>query len=592
MTVKPKAKTPSVSSSVAGRHRILIDEGAMDLKAFQSALSAVEKSGGPNLYFFIVRRSRSLGRVRQVCARTPGAAILTRLPASAEVAPTITFHGGTADQDMLNYGLALTDAVAAPPAASNETVSRAKRLGKALLKPADVTRPVSDLDQAFAAPASLAAAAEMDTLRQLVPAMPDAGQNHHWVWVALGYLRRWFGQIDVILVDFLASVGVLVGVPGQLLRPGRRQKLNQIISNAGKAFVDYAWLSIRSVVPPGPFPAYFGPTDWKVLCPAPSALTSDLEVEFDWLDRAAVSGARTFRSLVWLTYSAAWLAVVAAVRGHLAHDPAISWLPGHISAYALVELVLLSTVAFCVWWLSKLQYRWTACRVGAEQIRVAQMALSVHIAPSFLLSKDRDSADDTPDNQSDGEAHNKHSERHKQAAAVLAYVKRLMRTHPPVYMAGDRSVFDAAAFIRCIVSDQRRYHERNHARLAAVEDALRAINLALFVLVGIVVIKHLAHPFLHLPDWGQALFYTACLPALAATLHGASARLEIARRSDLSEDYRTELHRVEQALDTLLAASAPRMSDLQRLTRRAMEAMGSEADAWHANMLLEPVALP
>src|SRR5262249_5610827 len=126
----------------------------------------------------------------------------------------------------------------------------------------------------------------------------------------------------------------------------------------------------------GPSP-YFAPTGWEKLAPDRTVRpSSPILACFNTLDGSASYGAYIHRDLVWLEHIGAAFAVFAAVAGHIdlgmesLRELGWTWLSVHV--WGVVELITLAMVAGMVgrarW--TELQDRWTACRLGAEQLRI------------------------------------------------------------------------------------------------------------------------------------------------------------------------------------------------------------------------------
>ena len=173
---------------------------------------------------------------------------------------------------------------------------------------------------------------------------------------------------------------------------------------------------------------YFAPDKWTKLAPDQSMLEPRCAIveRFNVLDRSAVYGAYVHRDLVWLEHLGAALAVFAAVLGHLTGHmggSGIEWVGWHhldLWNWGTVELAALGLVALMVIGARgyTLHARWTALRLGAEQLRIAMMSMPLLVLPSALATEDKE-----PDPASHG------SKEAQFGFLALAQVKRTVRAH-------------------------------------------------------------------------------------------------------------------------------------------------------------------
>ena len=233
----------------------------------------------------------------------------------------------------------------------------------------------------------------------------------------------------------------------------------------------------------------------------------------------------------------------------------------------------------------RLQDRWTACRLGAEQLRIARMCLPLLVLQRALISKDTWPSQQRPDAGAVGLNHE-----------VLSEVKRSIRDHGLPRVDGTGSPEQAARWVDCIVSDQIAYHANNHRKLERVESSLRMVAAVLFIAATLAVLAELAphvwHCFPHL-KW--LLLVTAAGPAFAAACHGAATRLAIVHRIALSEDVAQELRTVRDALTEIIhrpRLTAEAWPEIRRQAFNAAEAMGRENQSWHSLVRLQQDTLP
>lgn len=576
-----EAGTVGASTDDGRPAAIYIDQGALIPEEFDAALDRiVEGQGGPNRFVIRIRTAGALATLAEARFAEPAIERLvpaelppvegphwTRFELGADVLDRPDGREAFLDlngRDIEAFGLLLADAVLAPSTGMGRGLTEAAReLGKPLVAARALCDPV---------PITVAREADtiLDTLRRL-----DPEEEGRW---GRPLRRHLFGRLDAVLTDGAAFWA-------KVLSPYHPRHVHWRRHVEKVAAATNPWVRWRT-------DAYFAKDDWHHLCPSRVvAHDGALARQFGWLDRAAFSGARQFRDSVWVIYALAGIAVIAAVAGSLGAQGGAIPTSGKA---AWIELVALLAVVALVWWLhaTRLQHRWTACRVGAEQLRVARMCLPLLVAPRMLLTPDslpsaaKDGGDPAP--ARGWRAWLRRSKpRVDEAAAVVALVKRTIREEGPSALKRGTTVTGAAVWLRCIVSDQLDYHRANHDKLHAMEQFIRMLNGLFFLGAVVIVVLHLRHSD---PAWG--LLVTAGGPALAAALHGASGRLEIARRSDLSHAYAKRLGAIDLALETMIGGGRGTWAELRTLVLDASEAMGSEADAWHATMLPEPVSLP
>jgi len=315
---------------------------------------------------------------------------------------------------------------------------------------------------------------------------------------------------------------------------------------------------------PGP---YFAPDCWRTLAPDPLAVadSSPIVTRYNALDRSAVYGSSIHRDLTWLAHFGAALAVLIAVAGYLSGGTHASPVWGIVELFILVAVVGLVAGARY----SGLQERWTACRLGAEQLRIARMSLPLLVLPPALATEDR-----TP-------KRNGHSSKEaKQGFNALMEVKRIVREHGLPHLDPAFTPTQAANWVQLIVCDQIAYHNRNHRKLERAEARLVTITQSIFGIAAACVVTHF---FWH-SKW--LLLGSAAGPAFAAALHGTGTRLGIVHRAALSIDTETILEKIRTSLAELIEAGPPAgdvdaWRKVRRLAFEAAEAMGRENSSWH-----------
>jgi hypothetical protein len=306
--------------------------------------------------------------------------------------------------------------------------------------------------------------------------------------------------------------------------------------------------------------AYFAPDSWPDHAPDSNARdqSANIVAWFDAFDRSALYGSYIHRDLVWLEYLGAAFAVLLAVAGSLNHS---KW-------WGAVELVTLLLVAFMVLWArwTSLLDRWTACRLAAEQLRIARMSLPLLVLPPGLATADKPPP---------------RSARQKDTQfdfVALMQVKRLVRDHGLPRLGPSVSPVTAAKWLQLIVADQLEYHHRNHHKLHHAEQRLLVLSQLIFASALIAVLAHFRW---HEASW--LILFTAAAPAFAAALHGTGTRLGIVHRTALSTEMELELARIDGALKAMIEADPPTANwrDVRRLAADAAETMGRENTSWH-----------
>lgn len=324
--------------------------------------------------------------------------------------------------------------------------------------------------------------------------------------------------------------------------------------------------------------------------------SSPLVTRFVALDRSAVLGAYRHRDLTWIAHFGAAWAVLAAVAGAIVllrtpHGGATPGYAEHASlwtvVWAIVELLLLLVVLGIVFYLRRggLRDRWTACRLGAEQLRIARMCLPLLVLQRALISPDewpgsRPLAGAALDLTRD----------------VLSEVKRAIRAHGLPRPDPGNDTRKAACWVKCIVDDQILYHERNHRKLECAERSLRLIADGVFLLAFAAVVVELAsHYWPCLPGGPWLLVLTAAGPAFAGAFHGAATRLAITDRIALSQGMEQELRPIQRALHEVIhrpVLNAKDWGETRGLAFRAADAMGRENQSWLGLVRLQRDTLP
>ena len=441
--------------------------------------------------------------------------VIFRIPAGAFV------DRKTAVKDQTEFALALSDVVLVAPGfvAPTDELERFLRtveeLGKQRLQPGEPVPPLPVLE---------------DVTHGLDPKAPG--------WLGRPRTFFFFGRIEQIALEFFA----FNWLNGQ---EGVAESRKQLLRCCG-----LAW----------PKGAYFAPDNWQQSAPDNEAKeTSKIIACFSALDRSALYGSHKHRDFVWMGYLGAAFAVLVAVAGHIYHGGKIS---GAIELFALLFVAGLVMGSRS----THLQDRWTACRLGAEQLRIALMSLPLLVLPEALTIADKQPASESDDAEMEGEV--------DFGFKALQQVKRAVRQHGLPQLSDAFSPEQAAVWLRLIIVDQINYHDRNYRKLKHAEHSLKHVARLIFVAAIVVVV---AHFWIH---WDALLLVTAAAPAFAAALHETGTHLGIVHRTALSFDMKIQLTRIKQDLDGLDRA-ANRWSRVRELAYEATKIMGSENKSWH-----------
>lgn len=429
---------------------------------------------------------------------------------------------GMSRNDLIEFALALSDVVLISTRHENKRWARhaSKNLGKTLV----------------------AVGSPLHRLSSEVPDVTSGLDPETSGWLAWG--RFGFGRFEQAVLEFLA----LFWWDGEK----RKNRLH------------------RSFLPGWRPVSYFAPECWKESCPdeAAAAKDSDLASSFEAMDRSALYGSHIHRDITWAAHFGVASAVLFAVLGYIG---------SHHVRFAVLEFVSLLLAASVIWArVIKLQERWTACRLGAEQLRIARMSLPLLVLPRALATSDAENvgADDVD-----------------YELSALAQVKRAVRQQGlPHVDYGSLPAVEAARWLQLIVADQIRYHERNLQTLERAEVTLNVISTLIFLVSLITValplfvpsLRHFAtESFLSRDSY---LILSAAGPAFVAALHGAGMRLGFVHRAALSHDMKKQLTEIAQSLDALVKSGASSTSawhQVRALAYAAADAMGAENSSWH-----------
>jgi hypothetical protein len=427
----------------------------------------------------------------------------------------------TLPQQQIEFAIALSDvALVASPPPQTAVISLLAKLKKPIIKPGDQ-----------------------------VPTVPAWGKATRWLdpdrrgWRTWG--RRWFGRAEQAMMELLAFAWKGWNGAG--------------LAESAKKLWRYVGIKWRPT-------AYF-PFGWEGYAIDKAALDASAPIvaRFEAMDRSASHGSFMHRDLIWITHLGAAAAVAFAVAGRLDEQ---HWVWGGLE---IAALIVVAALVFGARW-SDLQERWTACRLGAEQLRIARMSLPLFVLPPALATEDTDPKADP------------HAKEVRYDRAALVEVKRAVRDQGLPQLDADLAPEKAAAWLNLIVLDQFNYHHDNHHKLERAESTLELVPAGFFALSFVAVLAHLAkfeEPWL--------LLFTAAGPAFAAAFHGAGIRLGIVHRIALSKDIEQDLEKIDKRLDEIAKPLAPASgasalgawAEVRSLTTKAAGIMGSENTSWH-----------
>ncbi len=431
------------------------------------------------------------------------------------------------EKDLKEFALALSDVVLMTPVSEHSSAAK-KLLGDAVSNLGKLT--VAPGERVPDIPSIISVTRDLD---------PDMRGMHAWG-------RCSSGRLEQLLIEGLAYNW---SAPDKDSIAESRNKLRKCLGR---------WRPSCYFAPDGP------QASWKRLAPDSLAVndSSAIVARYDALDRSAVYGSSIHRDLTWLAHFGAALAVLIAVAGYLS---------GGAAAWGIAELLILFAVVGLVAGArySSLQERWTACRLGAEQLRIARMSLPLLVLPPALATEDK-----APERSGHSSKEAKHG------FNALKEVKRIVREHGLPHLDPAFSPAQAAEWLQFIVCDQITYHNRNHRKLERAEARLVAITQLIFGLAATCVA---AHFFWH-TKW--LLLGSAAAPAFAAALHGTGTRLGIVHRAALSIDAEEGLQKISNSLTELIetratASDVDAWRKVRRLAFEAAEAMGRENSSWH-----------
>ena len=458
-------------------------------------------------------------------------------------------RGADERRELNEFALALSDVLLADATCmGQELVRRARSLGKPVIEPGEPLPPL---------PSRSSVSHGLD---------PDAG----WWRRRFRYI---FGRLEQCLMEFLAiDLGFFGSAPG-----GGR------------------WSAVVKCLNPKRRPrSYFPATDAVGGSPDDKANDprSPIVGRYELLDRSALYGSSMQRDQIWITHILAASAVFAAVLGAISILCIDDCQKIQDHFWPIFEFVALFTILIVVFSVGRcrLHDRWTACRLGAEQLRIARLCLPALVVPPALSTRDKQVV------------LSEHSEGPSDRMFLaLSEVKRAIRDHGLPRLPSNGAPRRAAQWAHFLVIEQLNYHTSNHRKLERAEKCLRAIMTLSFLLVIAVVFFELV-PYLFkiscqclaIPKTLLVLC-TAAGPAVPAALHSVATRLSIVHRIDLSATMMQELQEIANELADMTAraeVTEQHWPTIRSLTLRAAGAMGRENTSWHGLVRLQQDVLP
>lgn len=303
---------------------------------------------------------------------------------------------------------------------------------------------------------------------------------------------------------------------------------------------------------------------------------------FDRIDRAATYTAYGHRDQVVAVNLLSSLAVFVAVAGQV-------WLGAGIWLSAL-ELVVLGSIAYVVYrnrhhsWTT--HDRWLSFRQSAEALRLSAL-LHPLLATLPLLHRNvwKYNASDAP-----------------QPVLGKPFPWLVIQLLRDAGIPGDgrphcieTQFQDLVDSLEALIGDQETYHQRSTSRYQQTHGRLHSAIVFLFWVVVLAVMLHLGlevHDIaLHgkVEFLGWFLFLTACLPALAAAMHGIASKAELQRLAKNSERMRQRLTMLRRSIEGVRRRGDP--LGLRALAIETAGTMYREHDAWAELMSDQPIEL-
>jgi hypothetical protein len=427
---------------------------------------------------------------------------------------------------------------------------------------------------------------------------PDGKEEPKLIWTGLTDLPPGRPRIEELeRRDALSSMTYVV--ESLILPPppkDERDKLRAYLAEVERRWVPHfayhvlQWVFAGRRPVPADFhhPEYVAETEryWKVyiarlppLGQLGSAISGTLLRSHAFADRLAVAYAQRYRTAFTFNYLTASFAVTLALLG------VFEAFQGIKPFLVLVELLLISTIAWRVFAATKLQWhrRWLEYRRLAEELRHLRI-----LAP--LASANRFRRPPSAANNRESWLRwllmiNARALPLPQAVVDVSYLSKL-----------------ADALRKGELAEQMDYNSGTVRRMHDIEKGLHALGFYCFLAtVGIcVVFLILQVPALHpseactktVEHW--TTFLTALLPTLGAALSAIRVQGDFESFATRATRTLSRLERIDGAIDQLKPGATPPIT-LARLADhadKAAEAMSSDLDEWQILSTTKPVSLP
>jgi len=311
--------------------------------------------------------------------------------------------------------------------------------------------------------------------------------------------------------------------------------------------------------------------------PSENPLSSVIDVGLAQADRLANRASLKYRLFNWFSYSAGALAVFAAVSGAI-----YLWPRGHSNNFWLnIELLLIIGIMAGVILAKTRDWhgRWISNRFIAEQLRYLKLCLPMLCIPQYLVKP---------------LWHVKQGQL-SLVSDELKYLQRCLTIqglpspvantpYKPYSVEAQREQLNA---IQKLLNEQRLYHARKHRSQHRLNENMHTLSLLLF---GLTLLAVIFHYFIH-ADW--LLIFTAVLPALAAAIHGISAKLEIGRLAGQSQVTAHELESLTLSMQEISPDTSWKgFLQIRKLTLSAAHVMSGENIRWQELISHQEAGLP
>lgn len=306
------------------------------------------------------------------------------------------------------------------------------------------------------------------------------------------------------------------------------------------------------------------------------ALGQVMEARMAYSGKLADRAGKMHRRFIWISYLASAFAVFAAVAGAIG-----LWPGGHNNFWAFVELTLIAGIIAGVILARSRDWhgQWIRQRFIAEQLRCAKLAIPMLCIPEHFTKPMWVASKGGLELLS-----NEHLILHR------TLIQEGLPHGPDTKTFLPNSIevqSQHIAVLRATVADQFDYHTHKHHKTHVQHERLHKLSLGLFVLTFVAVLLH----FVIHANW--LLICTAFFPALAAALHGLSAKLEIGRIAGQSHATAAALAALSVAIDGVAVDSSwDGWLRIRELTLAAAQLMSTENAQWQALISHQQAELP